>query len=118
MIANDLSEELNLEISKRQIDSQPLRLLGLHKLKVRLTIDLIPEVSIVVYREGEPPENYMIAAEELAAQAEVLVAAEIEEQVEDQAAAEIEEQVEDQTAPEAEVKSEVHAAESEAENDN
>ncbi len=79
LIAMQLSDELNLEISKRQIDSQPLRLLGLHTLKVRLTIDLIPEFSVVVFREGEPPENYMVAADELASQAETLVVeAEIE----------------------------------------
>lgn len=79
LIAKQLSDELNLEISKRQIDSQPLRLLGLHTLRVHLTIDLIPEFSVVVFREGEPPENYMVAADELASQAETLVVeAEIE----------------------------------------
>lgn len=98
MIAKELSEELNMELSKRQIDSQPLRLLGLHKLKIRLTIDLIPEVSIVVYREGEPPENYMIAAEELAAHAEELVAAQIEEDAEEESADEAEEDPEEQAA--------------------
>lgn len=107
-IAKGLSEKLNLEISKRQIDSQPVRLLGMHKLKVRLTIDLIPEVSVVVYREGEPPENYMIAAEELAAQTEELVAAEIEEQ---------EEQEKEEAAAEAEESSEEQAAEPVAENE-
>jgi large subunit ribosomal protein L9 len=65
MIAEALSEKLGVEISKRQIDSQPLRLLGMHTVNVRLTIDLIPEISVVVYREGEAVENYMIAAEEL-----------------------------------------------------
>ena len=96
VIAKELSEKINVEISKRQIDSPPLRLLGLHILKVRLTFDLIPELSVVVYREGEPPENYMVAAEDLAANAEELVAA-AEERVaakaEEQAAAEAEEMV-------------------------
>lgn len=71
MIASELTEKLGVEISKRQIDSQPLRLLGMHSIKIRLTIDLIPEVSVVVYREGEAPENYMVAAEELADQTQV-----------------------------------------------
>jgi len=66
MLADELTEKLGAQISKRQIDSQPLRLLGMHNVKVRLTIDLIPEFSVVVYREGEAIENYMIAAEELA----------------------------------------------------
>jgi len=67
MLADSLSQELGTEITKRQIDSQPLRLLGMHKVKVRLTIDLIPEFDVVVYREGESPENYMVDAEDLAA---------------------------------------------------
>ena len=66
MMADELTEKLSAPISKRQIDSQPLRLLGMHSVKVRLTIDLIPEFSVVVYREGEAVENYMIAAEDLA----------------------------------------------------
>lgn len=65
MIADELSEKLGAQISKRQIDSQPLRLLGMHTVKVRLTIDLIPEISVVVYREGEAIENYMVSAEKL-----------------------------------------------------
>ena len=67
MLADSLTEELGTEITKRQIDSQPLRLLGMHKVKVRLTIDLIPEFDVVVYREGESPDNYMVDAEDLAA---------------------------------------------------
>jgi len=65
MISESLSDRLGVEINKRQIDSQPLRLLGMHRVKVRLTIDLIPEFDIVVYREGESPENYLVDAEML-----------------------------------------------------
>lgn len=68
MIAEELSNELGREINKRQIDSQPLRMLGMHTIKVRLTIDLIPEFEVVVYREGESPENYMVEAEVLASE--------------------------------------------------
>jgi len=28
-----------------------------HEVKVRLTLDLIPEITVVVHREGEPPES-------------------------------------------------------------
>ncbi|MEK6220897.1 MAG: 50S ribosomal protein L9 [Chloroflexota bacterium] len=65
MIADSISEKLGLEVSKRQIDGQPVRLLGMHMVKVRLTMDMIPEVAVVVYREGEAPENYMVLSEEL-----------------------------------------------------
>ena len=110
MIAEALSEKLGVEISKRQIDSQPLRLLGMHTVKVRLTIDLIPDVDIVVYREGEPVENYLVSAEELAAQsdeADGYVEAEFEaeepeaEAEEEESAAEAVEEAEE-TAPEEE----------------
>lgn len=80
MIADELTEKLGVDITKRQIDSQPLRLLGMHTVNIRLTIDLIPQVSVVIYREGEPPENYMVAAEELTAQTEEAVAVEEAEQ--------------------------------------
>jgi large subunit ribosomal protein L9 len=53
MIADALSEKAGLEITRRQIDSQPLRSLGDHKVHIRLTVDLVPEVSVIVYREGE-----------------------------------------------------------------
>lgn len=69
-MADQLNEKLGLKIDKRQIHSQPLRLLGLHKAAVRLTVDVIPQFDVVVYREGESPENYMVAAEQLAAAAE------------------------------------------------
>lgn len=68
MIADELSKKIGVEINKRQIHSQPLRLLGLHKINVRLTMDLTPEIDVVIYREGESAENYMIAAQELAAE--------------------------------------------------
>jgi large subunit ribosomal protein L9 len=66
MIADKLGEELSLELDKRQIDAEPLRQLGMHTVKARLTVDIVPEFHVVVYREGEAPENYMIDAEELA----------------------------------------------------
>jgi large subunit ribosomal protein L9 len=70
MLADAISEKIGVQIDKRQIHGQPLRLLGLHKLGVRLTVDIIPQFEAIVYREGENPENYMVAAEELVAAAE------------------------------------------------
>jgi large subunit ribosomal protein L9 len=56
MIAESISEKIGIEINRRQIDSQPLRTLGEHKVNVRLTVDLVPEVTVLVYREGESQE--------------------------------------------------------------
>ncbi|RPH58273.1 MAG: hypothetical protein EHM81_10285, partial [Chloroflexi bacterium] len=52
-IAVALKEKTGVEIKRHQIDMQPLRNLGEHKAHIRLTMDLIPEIKIVVYREGE-----------------------------------------------------------------
>ncbi len=53
MIADALNEELGTDLSHHQIDSQPLRALGEHTVPVRLTMDLVPEIKVIVYREGE-----------------------------------------------------------------
>ncbi len=57
MIADALQEKLQLDepISHRQIDSEPIRQLGVYAVRVRLTMDLLPEVRVVVYRQGEQP---------------------------------------------------------------
>jgi len=85
MIADALSEKSEIEVHKRQIDSQPLRLLGMHTVKVRLTIDLIPEITVVIHREGESPESYMVPAEELAGAAEQEQEQQVEEIMDEQA---------------------------------
>jgi large subunit ribosomal protein L9 len=53
MIADALSDKAGVEIARRQIDAQPIRTLGDHKVNVRLTVDLVPEIIVTVYREGE-----------------------------------------------------------------
>ena len=53
----------------------------MHKVKVRLTIDLIPEFDVVVYREGESPENYLVDAEMLLTEEVEEAIAETEEEV-------------------------------------
>lgn len=53
MIADAVSQKAGVEVTRRQIDTQPVRTLGEHKVRVRLTVDLIPVVKVVVYREGE-----------------------------------------------------------------
>lgn len=52
-ITNALKAKTNIDIKRQQIDMQPIRVLGEHKLHIRLTMDLIPEINVVVYREGE-----------------------------------------------------------------
>jgi large subunit ribosomal protein L9 len=56
MITDAIKEKTGLDINRRQIDFEPLRTLGTHKVNVRLTIDLIPAITVIVYREGETIE--------------------------------------------------------------
>lgn len=53
MIAEALLKKTGVEVQRRQIDSQPLRILGTFKLPIRLTVDLIPHIKVIVHREGE-----------------------------------------------------------------
>jgi large subunit ribosomal protein L9 len=56
-VATALSEQTRYEIKKHQIDMQPIRNLGEFTARVRLTMDLVPEVKIIVHREGEALEG-------------------------------------------------------------
>lgn len=53
MIAEALKAKTGVDVARRQVDTQPLRSLGEYKVHVRLTIDLVPEIDVLVYREGE-----------------------------------------------------------------
>ncbi len=55
MIAEALTKKTGVEVNRRQIENQPLRLLGTYKISVRLTVDLIPHATVIVHREGEQP---------------------------------------------------------------
>ena len=96
MVADAVSEKVGVEISHRQIDSQPLRMIGEHTVNVRLTVDLIPEINVIVYREGE---SVAAAIEEGEAIAEAEAAGEELEVVYVEEASEVSE-VEESETPE------------------
>jgi large subunit ribosomal protein L9 len=118
MIAEAISQKAEVEISRRQIDTQPLRSLGEHTIHVRLTVDLIPTLKVIVHREGEavltgdetPAEEEaqpaaVEAVEEVETQAEAdAFEAEsmIEEDVEIEAETELEEDIEEDIQEEVE----------------
>jgi len=56
-VATAIQEKTRYEVKKQQIDMQPIRTLGEFKAHVRLTMDLVPEVKIIVHREGEALEE-------------------------------------------------------------
>ena len=52
-VATAIQEKIRFEVKKQQIDMQPIHNLGEFTAHVRLTMDLVPEVKIIVHREGE-----------------------------------------------------------------
>ncbi|MCA2001515.1 MAG: 50S ribosomal protein L9 [Chloroflexi bacterium] len=56
-IAAALTEKVRYEVKRQQVDIQPIRNLGEYTAHIRLTMDLVPEVKIIVYREGESPDG-------------------------------------------------------------
>ncbi len=52
-VADAATEETTFTIKRQQLEMQPIRTLGEHTIGVRLTMDLVPEFVVVVYREGE-----------------------------------------------------------------
>ena len=91
MIAEALQKKTEVEVQRRQIDSQPLRTLGDYKIAIRLTVDLIPHVKVIVHREGEALPTEETGAPAKApekAPVEAPVAAPVEELVETPAEAE------------------------------
>ena len=55
MVAEAIQKKTGVEINRRQLDAEPIRTLGEHKVHIRLTMDLIPEILVIVHREGETP---------------------------------------------------------------
>lgn len=84
MIAEKVTEDIGVKVEAKQIESQPLRMLGKHSVAVRLTVDLIPVIEIIVHREGETPESALEEDER-----EALKAAEAWVDISDEEAAEM-----------------------------
>ncbi len=95
MIIDAINEKIKANLDRHLVESQPLREIGEHMVRVRLTFDLVPEVKVIVESEEEPEEEEpkkrkaskkgKKAAEEPAAEepaAEETPAAEAEEQAE------------------------------------
>ena len=66
MIVDAVNEKVGTELTHRQVDSQPLRMIGEHTVNIRLTVDLIPEIKVIVHREGETVQQALEEAAELA----------------------------------------------------
>lgn len=56
----------SIDIERRQVETEPVRQLGTYNIPVHLTMDLVPEITVVLHRENEVPveEEEIAAAEE------------------------------------------------------
>lgn len=100
MIAEAIMAKSGVEIARRQIDTQPLRMLGEYKVHIRLTVDLIPTIDVTVYREGEA-----ITAP-VQAKAATILEEEVEQEPEPEPEPEPEAEAETEAEPPAETESE------------
>ena len=96
MIADAIKAKAGVEIARRQIDSQPLRMLGEYKVHIRLTVDLIPTIDVIVHREGEAPTAPVAVKEARPETSEATVEAEPEEEPEAELDAEPIEELEEE----------------------
>jgi len=56
MITDAINEKLQTNVDRHQVESQPLREVGEHMVRVRLTFDLIPQVKVIIESEEEEKE--------------------------------------------------------------
>lgn len=75
-VATAIQEKTRYEVKKQQVDMQPIRTLGEFTAHVRLTMDLVPEVKIIVHREGEALEEDNSSSAEAPAEAKAETPAE------------------------------------------
>ena len=54
-IMEAIAANFEIEVEKRQVETEPIRQLGTYKVPIHLTMDLIPEVEVIIHREGEAP---------------------------------------------------------------
>jgi large subunit ribosomal protein L9 len=53
-IIRKIQDNYEIELERRQVETEPIRQLGTYKIPIHLTMDLVPELTVIVHREGEP----------------------------------------------------------------
>jgi large subunit ribosomal protein L9 len=68
-IADQIAEQLGQDFDRRKVQlDESLRQLGTHRVPVRLMADIVPEVVVVIEREGEEPEAQQTEAQQTEAE--------------------------------------------------
>lgn len=75
-IIDAVNEKLRVNLDRRQIETQPLRQTGEHMVRIRLTYDLIPEVTVWVESDEEVEEESAEGRKQRTAKIEEVVEAE------------------------------------------
>ena len=78
-IVDAINEKLHVNLDRHQVESQPLREVGEHMVRVRLTYDLSPEVKVLVESEDETREEAAARRKARTAKIEEVVEAEASE---------------------------------------
>ena len=82
MIVDAIKAKTGVTVERHQVDMEPIRTLGEKKAHIRLTVDLMPEIKIIVHREGESVDDaHAVAAAPVAAAAPVVEATPVVETV-------------------------------------
>lgn len=55
MIIDVINQRLGTQLDRHVVEIEHIRNLGEHKANIRLTVDLHPEIKVIVHREGEAP---------------------------------------------------------------
>jgi large subunit ribosomal protein L9 len=63
-IVEALDAQLGEPIDRRKVETDPLRQVGLHTIPVRLSADRVPQIKVIVHREGEDPAIYLLMDED------------------------------------------------------
>ncbi len=65
MIADAIKESIGETVDRRDINSPSIRELGVSQVPIRLTADLVPTVTVVVYQDGELVDENAVYQETL-----------------------------------------------------
>jgi large subunit ribosomal protein L9 len=81
-IIKKIQANYEIELERRQVETEPIRQLGTYKIPIHLTMDLVPELTVIVHREGEPALQESEAEEEAEVAATEVVETEVVGEIE------------------------------------
>ncbi len=96
-IVEFVKDNFEIELEKRQVETEPIRELGIYTVPVHLTMDLVPHIKVIIHREGEMPTEEEEALIEKPAKAQVVEETVVEMVAEPEVEEVVEEAAEDES---------------------